>query len=229
MADAAGAEPRYWAFNAIATRMRRSGGGSTAGWRTIPCRAGWLDARHSRVWRRGSLFPSFAIARSFRRRLPQRRSPRGARPITQPDRRLLPTRRRFVMGRARGGTVPRAASGSANSRGDPQRRSGAVISRNAARLSPGRRTDRAASCRFCPRRDGTQLGLLKLVAGMAGLGLDELVQRLTRKEIAIGRDGCHGAVGYRGVNHGRADRGSAECRREAEYERAKAERLVEFM
>ena len=76
-------------------------------------------------------------------------------------------------------------------------------------------------------RDGEQLGLLKLVAGILGVGLDELIQRdanrrLQRVMAVTARRWSHaidGCVDYTWMN----------ARAEAERQRSAAEGLVEFM
>ncbi|HEX4158845.1 MAG TPA: TIR domain-containing protein [Rhizomicrobium sp.] len=81
---------------------------------------------------------------------------------------------------------------------------------------------------FRPGRDGTQLGLLKLVAGITGLGLDELVQRdaqRNRRRVTAITAGALLAMAIMGVLTAVA----VQARREAERQRAEAEGLVEFM
>lgn len=81
---------------------------------------------------------------------------------------------------------------------------------------------------FREGRDGQHLGLLKLVAGIAGLGLDELVQRdaqrNTRRVTAI-TAAALAAVLLMGALTAFA----LEARKEAEGQRGEAEGLVEYM
>jgi tetratricopeptide (TPR) repeat protein len=92
---------------------------------------------------------------------------------------------------------------------------------------PGERIEPLAAD-FRPGRDGKQLGVLKLIAGIAGLGLDELVQRDAQRRLqrvmavtalALAAVLIMGVLMIAAVN----------ARREAEHQRADAERLVEFM
>ena len=82
-----------------------------------------------------------------------------------------------------------------------------------------------------PQGDGAHLGLLKLVAGITGVGLDALVQRDAARRIrrvmavtvgGAGRDADHGRIGG-----GRADappRGGAPARRSGRAGRVHADR-----
>ena len=81
---------------------------------------------------------------------------------------------------------------------------------------------------FRPRRDGTQLGVLKLVAGMAGLGLDELVQRDAQRNRHRVMAVTAGAL-TAALIMGMLSVAALNARGEAEHQRAEAERLVEFM
>lgn len=83
--------------------------------------------------------------------------------------------------------------------------------------------------------DGEQLGLLKLVAGIVGLRLDELVQRdahrRTQRVMAVTAGALAGMV-VMGVLTGLALNARSEAERqrgEAERQHGKAESLVEFM
>jgi len=81
---------------------------------------------------------------------------------------------------------------------------------------------------FRPRQDGAQLGLLKLVAGVAAVGLDELVQRdaqRNRQRVMAITGLALTAVLIMGV----LTIAALNARREAESQRVKAEGLVEFM
>jgi hypothetical protein len=88
---------------------------------------------------------------------------------------------------------------------------------------------------FRPRRDGRRLGLLKLVAGITGVGLDALVQRDAQRKIrrvtavtaaALIAMLAMAALTLVALNA----RGEAERQRaEAERQRTAAEGLVEFM
>jgi hypothetical protein len=81
---------------------------------------------------------------------------------------------------------------------------------------------------FRARRDGQQLGVLKLVAGMTGLGLDELVQRDTqryRQRVTAITALALLAMTIMGVLTAVA----VQARREADRQRAEAEGLVEYM
>ncbi len=81
---------------------------------------------------------------------------------------------------------------------------------------------------FRKRQDGEQLGLLKLVAGIVGVGLDELVQRdalrRTRRVTAV-TAGALAAMVIMGVLTVFA----FTAQREAERQRGEAEGLVEYM
>lgn len=81
---------------------------------------------------------------------------------------------------------------------------------------------------FRPHRDGRRLGLLKLVAGLGGIGVDSLVQRdaarRIRRVMAV-TAGALIAVLAMAVMTALA----LNARREAQQQRAEAEGLVEFM
>lgn len=76
--------------------------------------------------------------------------------------------------------------------------------------------------------DGARLGLVKLVAGMVGVGLDELIQRDSQRRVrrvtavTIGSVVAMLAMGVLTV-------AAMQARADAERQRAKAEGLVEFM
>lgn len=77
-------------------------------------------------------------------------------------------------------------------------------------------------------RDGEQLGLLKLVAGIIGLGLDELIQRDAHRRnqrVTAVTAGALAAVIVMGVLTGYA----LNARSEADRQRGEAEGLVEYM
>jgi len=81
---------------------------------------------------------------------------------------------------------------------------------------------------FRPGQDGKTLGLLKLIAGITGLGLDELVQRdaqrRTRRVMAVTAAALIGMLGMTGLA------GFAlTARNEAVRQRGAAEGLIEFM
>jgi hypothetical protein len=81
---------------------------------------------------------------------------------------------------------------------------------------------------FRAGNDGRQLGILKLVAGMTGLGLDELVQRdvqRNRQRVMAVTVGAAIAILTMSVLTAAA----VLARRDAESQRAKAEGLVEYM
>ncbi len=79
-----------------------------------------------------------------------------------------------------------------------------TASQSPARHRPRRRPDRAAGRRFPPRPDGEQLGLLKLVAGIIGLGLGR-AHPARRASPQPARDGRHGGGAGRGDSDGRVD------------------------
>jgi len=81
---------------------------------------------------------------------------------------------------------------------------------------------------FRPGRDGARLGLLKLVAGIVGVGLDELVQRDAQRRLR-GVMGVTAASVAAMLAMGVLTAFALNARAEAERERAKAEGLVEFM
>ncbi len=76
--------------------------------------------------------------------------------------------------------------------------------------------------------DGWELGLLKLIAGMLGIGLDELVQRdtqrKTRRVMAVTATAVAAMLIMSALTAF-----ALNARREAERQRAEAEGLVEFM
>lgn len=77
-------------------------------------------------------------------------------------------------------------------------------------------------------RDGEHLGLLKLVAGIAGLGLDELAQRDAqrhRQRVTAVTAASLAAV----LGMGALTAYALKARTEAEHQRSEAEGLVEFM
>ncbi|HEX4080990.1 MAG TPA: toll/interleukin-1 receptor domain-containing protein [Rhizomicrobium sp.] len=81
---------------------------------------------------------------------------------------------------------------------------------------------------FRPGRDGSHLGLLKLVAGIAGLGLDELVQRDAQRNarrVTAVTAAALAAVLLMGALTATA----LKARKEAERQRGEAEGLVEYM
>jgi len=81
---------------------------------------------------------------------------------------------------------------------------------------------------FRPGRDGPRLAVLKLVAGLAGVGLDELVQRDAQRRLrgvtAVTAVSLTLALGM-----GTLAAVALQARAEAERQRAEAEGLVEFM
>lgn len=79
-----------------------------------------------------------------------------------------------------------------------------------------------------PGRDGTHLGLLKLVAGITGVGLDALVQRDAQRKVR--RVTAVTAVALAAVLiMATLTWFALDARREAERQRAEAEGLIEFM
>ncbi len=81
---------------------------------------------------------------------------------------------------------------------------------------------------FRDGRDGEHLGLLKLVAGIAGLGLDELAQRdaqRNRQRVTAVTGAALATVLVTGLLTAAA----LEARKDAERQRGEAEGLVEFM
>src|SRR6185437_2504203 len=77
-------------------------------------------------------------------------------------------------------------------------------------------------------RDGEQLGLLKLIAGVVGLGLDELVQRDAHRRMQRVTAVTAGAL-IAVVAMGILTAFALNARSEAERQRGEAEGLVEFM
>jgi tetratricopeptide (TPR) repeat protein len=81
---------------------------------------------------------------------------------------------------------------------------------------------------FRPHRDGERLALLKLVAGMVGVGLDQLVQRDAQRRVrrvTVVTAGSVAAMLAMGVLTAFA----LSARAEADRQRAEAEGMVEFM
>ncbi len=81
---------------------------------------------------------------------------------------------------------------------------------------------------FRPERDGPRLGLLKLVAGVLGIGLDELVQRDAQRRLQAVTAITAGAVAAM-LAMGLLTIFALNARSEAERQRTEAEGLVEFM
>jgi hypothetical protein len=81
---------------------------------------------------------------------------------------------------------------------------------------------------FRPGRDGPQLGLLKLVAGVVGIGLDELVQRDAQRRLRRVTAVTAGAVTGM-LAMGLLTIVALSARSEAERQRTQAEGLQEFM
>lgn len=79
-----------------------------------------------------------------------------------------------------------------------------------------------------PHRDGARLGLLKLVAGITGVGLDALVQRDAARRVRRVTAVTAGAVAMMLVMAALA-LAAVSARREAERQRAEAEGQIEFM
>jgi tetratricopeptide (TPR) repeat protein len=79
-----------------------------------------------------------------------------------------------------------------------------------------------------PHRDGARLGLLKLVAGITGVGLDALVQRDAARRVRRVMAVTMGAVAMMLVMAALA-LVAVGARREAEHQRAEAEGLAGFM
>jgi hypothetical protein len=79
-----------------------------------------------------------------------------------------------------------------------------------------------------PQADGAHLGLLKLVAGITGVGLDELVQRDAARRIRRVMTVTAAAVVAMLIMAALAIV-AFEARREADRQRAEAEGLIEFM
>lgn len=79
-----------------------------------------------------------------------------------------------------------------------------------------------------PHRDGMRLGLLKLAAGITGVGLDALVQRDAARRIRRVMAVTAGAV-IAMLMMAALTWFALDARREAERQRAEAEGLVEFM
>jgi hypothetical protein len=98
---------------------------------------------------------------------PQREGARGPRRVEEPHRPLLSPQRRLALGGEGDRYFPRAPPGPPDLHRDRRGRAGSMLS---ARLARGRREPLAADLR--KEGDGRRLGLLKLVAGLAGVGLD---------------------------------------------------------
>jgi len=81
---------------------------------------------------------------------------------------------------------------------------------------------------FRKQGDGPRLGLLKLAAGIAGVGLDELVQRDAQRQVASVTAITAGALALTLVMAAMTAV-ALDARAEAERQRAEAEGLVEFM
>ncbi|MCR5879192.1 toll/interleukin-1 receptor domain-containing protein [Phenylobacterium sp. J367] len=81
---------------------------------------------------------------------------------------------------------------------------------------------------FRPGQDGARLALLKLVAGVAGVGLDELVQRDAQRRLRGVMAVTGGALAAT-LAMGVLTAIALDARRDAERQRAEAEALVEFM
>jgi tetratricopeptide (TPR) repeat protein len=79
-----------------------------------------------------------------------------------------------------------------------------------------------------PQRDGMRLGVLKLVAGITGVGLDALVQRDAARRVRRVMAVTIGAVIALLITAALA-LAALSARREAERQRAEAEGLIEFM
>jgi tetratricopeptide (TPR) repeat protein len=77
-------------------------------------------------------------------------------------------------------------------------------------------------------RDGERLGLLKLIAGITGLGLDDLVQRDASRRVRRVMAVTAGAV-FMMLAMAVMVVIALSARREAEHQRAEAEGLIEFM
>jgi hypothetical protein len=81
---------------------------------------------------------------------------------------------------------------------------------------------------FRKGRDGPRLGLLKLVAGVAGVGLDQLVQRDAQRRLRAVTAVTAGAL-VLALGMGGLAAFALQQRAEAERQRAEAEGLIEFM
>lgn len=81
---------------------------------------------------------------------------------------------------------------------------------------------------FRPHADGPRLGLLKLVAGVVGVGLDELVQRDAQRRMVAVTAVTSGAVAV-ALAMSALTTFAVLAQREAERQRGQAEALVEFM
>lgn len=81
---------------------------------------------------------------------------------------------------------------------------------------------------FRPHADGPRLGLLKLVAGVAGVGLDELVQRDAHRRL-VGVTAITSAAVAVALVMTALTTFAVLAQREAERQRGQAEALVEFM
>ncbi|WP_271066404.1 toll/interleukin-1 receptor domain-containing protein [Caulobacter sp. NIBR1757] len=81
---------------------------------------------------------------------------------------------------------------------------------------------------FRKSADGERLALLKLVAGIAGVGVDQLVQRDAQRRLR-GVMAVTGAAVAGMLAMGTMTAFALEARAEAERQRAEAEKLVEFM
>lgn len=81
---------------------------------------------------------------------------------------------------------------------------------------------------FRPDRDGRRLALLKLVAGMAGVGLDELVQRDAQRRVRSVTAVTVVSV-IAALTMGLLTAFALNARDEAERQRGESESLVEFM
>ncbi|WP_262423299.1 hypothetical protein [Brevundimonas denitrificans] len=79
-----------------------------------------------------------------------------------------------------------------------------------------------------PTGDGPRLGFLKLVAGVVGVGLDELVQRDAQRRLRAVTAVTAAALGGM-LTMTLLTAMAIEARREAERQRAEAEGMVEFM
>ena len=184
---------RYCAFLSYATTMRRRPSGCMRRSRNIAFPRRW-SAGAGQWTDPGAAVPDFPRPpRAGRVARPWQRNPRCAGEFALPDRAVLARRRAVALDQRRDRQLQDDAARRLRAGRDHrrrairQRRAGPRGARNASRRRCAKPMTRAAGPRskraepiaadLRDSGDGERLGLLKIVAGMLGVGLDEIVQR----------------------------------------------------
>ncbi len=211
-----------------AIRMPRSADACTGAWKAMSCPGRLVGRADGKAMPR-RLAPIFRDREEFSAAQDLSAEVRAA--LAQ-SRSLVvvcsPRCRRLDLGDARGRTVPRAASGPSNPGRDPRRRAGREPAAALRQTNAAGEIVEPLAADFRKGGDGWAHGVLKLVAGIVGVGLDELVQRDSQRRMRRVTAVTAGALALVLVM-GVLTVFALNARSEAERQRGEAEGLVEFM